>query len=127
MSPFEWGDFLSLAHRLTSRPSGQATEADLRSAIGRAYYAAYHAASDYVRVRSLVPATERLTHNAVWGTLARDNARERSEAGQRGDALRRIRIVADYRNPFPDTDIAARTTAAIIEAESLIEVITRLR
>ncbi len=89
MSPFGWGEFLSLAHRLVLQASleSETAEADLRTAISRAYYAAYHAASAYVRANTLIPVAERLTHDKVWTVLARDQDRARAETGQRGDVL----------------------------------------
>ncbi len=49
---FVWTDYLVLAERLAAR---DADEAALRTAISRAYYAAYHRASTYVRANILVP------------------------------------------------------------------------
>jgi hypothetical protein len=127
VSPFAWDDYLTLAKRLALPARGDATEAELRSAISRAYYAAYHAASSYVRAQALVSPAERLTHTKVWDVLARDPATERAEVGQRGDVLRRVRVSADYRNPFPDTDIVARVAAALVEADRLVVTFSELQ
>jgi hypothetical protein len=42
------------------------TEAGQRTAINRAYYAAYHAASAFVRAVALNPPGQPLTHDRVW-------------------------------------------------------------
>ncbi len=44
-------------------------EADLRTAISRADYATFHAASAFVRANRLVPDAERLTHDDVWPVI----------------------------------------------------------
>jgi hypothetical protein len=55
----------------------------------------------------------------VW-RLVRGANRENCEAvGRRGDALRKIRVMADYQNPFPrdlndEVDIALAEAIAII-------------
>ncbi len=126
MSPFVWGEFLSLARRLVGDGSLDRSEAGLRTAISRAYYATFHAASAFVRANRLVPDAERLTHDKVWAILTSDEDRARADVGQRGNALRRQRVNADYRNPFPDADISARTTATLTEATNLIDAIDRL-
>lgn len=123
MTPFDWNDFLPLARRLTGRTT---VEADLRTAIGRAYYAVFHAASSFIRTKALIPPTERLTHDKVWSILANDPDPDRADVGRRGVRLKRLRVNADYRTTFPNPDIATQATEAITEAEELIEAISRL-
>ncbi len=98
----------------------------MRSAISRAYYAVFDAASAFIRAKALVPPTERLTHDKVWKLLASDPDPDRSDVGRRGNRLKQVRVNADYRSPFPDTDLADRATAAVKEAEQLIDAISRL-
>ena len=123
MTPFAWGDFLALARRLARR---NASEADQRTAISRAYYPVFHAASSFIRAKTLVPPTERLTHDKVWHLLACDPDPDRADVGRRGFVLKRLRVDADYRNPFPRRDLSQLTAHALTEADDLIVAISRL-
>ena len=123
MTPFAWIDFLALARRLARRTT---SEADQRTAISRAYYAVFHAAPAFIRAKALVPPAERLTHEKVWILLAPDLNLDRAQVGRRGGALKRWRVDADYRNPFPRSDLNGLTANALTEADDLIVVISRL-
>ena len=123
MTPFAWSDFLALARRLAL---GHASEADQRTAISRAYYAVFHAASAFVRAKTLVPPTERLTHEKVWNLLANDPDPDRADVGRRGRVLKLLRVDADYKNPFPRPDLNRLTADASTEADALIAAISRL-
>lgn len=118
---FEWDDFLILAERLAREADD---EADRRTAISRAYYAAYHEAAAYVRATGLLRA--RHSHEKVWAAVAAGLASSGGDLVADAERLRRRRIAADYRNPFPgDVDEEAR--AALVEARSVIEELRRLR
>ena len=45
---FTWTEYLDLAGELVTSPRANAVEASLRSGISRAYYAAFHAAKDFL-------------------------------------------------------------------------------
>jgi len=65
--PFDWQEYLLLARELSQR-SG---EAALRSAISRAYYAAFCTACNYLRQRGeSIPDSEH-SHKAVWDSFQR--------------------------------------------------------
>jgi uncharacterized protein (UPF0332 family) len=90
---FPWKEYLSLAQELSRRTE----EACHRSAISRAYYAAFHAARAYVREHH--PA-EHLPggpedHGRVWRILE-TSGRLGSRMGRLGKDLRRWRNQADY-------------------------------
>jgi hypothetical protein len=123
MIPFAWSDFLALARRVARRTT---SEADQRTAISRAYYAVFHAASAFIRAKTLVPPTERLTHDKVWTLLAADPGPDRADVGRRGFDLKRLRVDADYRSPFPRPDLNRWTADALREADALIAAISRL-
>ena len=61
MTVFDWRDYLHLAERLSARQSDEAAH---RTAISRAYYAAYHVAAAYARRTGLL--LGRHTHERVW-------------------------------------------------------------
>ena len=118
MTVFEWEDFLGLGDRLTQ----EANEAAQRTAISRAYYAAYHAAAAFVRARRILVTAH--THQAVWGALAASSDVDRADVGRMGNRLKRARLDADDRIPFPD-DVADRAQDAVTEARSIIEALGR--
>jgi uncharacterized protein (UPF0332 family) len=112
---FSWQEFVDLAILLASDPD----EAHQRTAINRAYYAAYHAASAHVRTHDLCPPGQYLSHSLVW-RLIRGADDSNSEAiGRRGDALRKLRVMADYQNPFP-RDLSDEVLVALEEASAII-------
>jgi hypothetical protein len=117
---FDWEEYLALAALLAADTGN---EASLRTAISRAYYAAYHAAATYVRTEGLL--RRRHTHQRVWNALAEGPDPERSDAGRRGDLLRRVRLDADYSNPFPE-DLVKQARDAVPQARSIIELLRRL-
>ena len=120
MTPFSWTDFLALAERLASDTGDEAAQ---RTAISRAYYAAYHAAAIFVRVKGIL--TIGHTHSTVWKALTTDPDPDRVLVGPRGDDLKRLRTNADYRNPFPgDLDSLGRD--AIATARVVIDTLDRL-
>ena len=94
---FTWEEFSDLAiWLLEERPD----EAGQRTAISRAYYVAYHAASTYVRTEELMPSDQQLRHDRVW-RLIHDSQRPNSGViAQLGFSLRVARVRADYRNPY---------------------------
>lgn len=117
---FKWGDFLALAERLAQEADDESAQ---RTAIGRAYYAAYHEAAAYVRATGLV--RTRHSHEKVWAALADDPASPTGELAAEAERLRRRRIAADYRNPFPG-DAGEEARAAVAEARAVIEGLRRL-
>jgi hypothetical protein len=119
---FDWGDYLVHADRVAQR---WADEAAQRSAISRAYYAVYHRASQYVRANGLVLASTKLRHQDVWRVIRSSDDLRRQDIGNRGDALKVVRIRADYDNPFPQ-DLEHSTRDGLLEALELMTMIDGL-
>lgn len=119
MTPFAWHEYLELAERLAIDRS---SEADLRSALSRASYAAYHAAA-FVRATQML--TTAHTHAKVWRTFAIDPDPTRARLGLRGNQLRKARVTADYRNPF-DGNLLTEVRSALIASREIIDAITVL-
>lgn len=120
MSDFAWSDYLEVAERLNT---DAATEADRRSSISRAYYAAYHAAAAFGRARGIL--TSGHTHQRVWAALRNDPDPARAGVGIRGNALRLLRMEADYRNPF-DGDLGVEVRSALVAAREIVDAIALL-
>ncbi len=107
---FTWNDYLSLAERLATLPE----EEYKRTAISRAYYAAFCSASAwYLKRWKKLPKPrnpkEHLgSHEIVWAAYqlprhAKD--RRYGKVGSLGDSLKQLRVYADYKESFPMVDL----------------------
>ena len=85
----------------------------------RAYYAAYHLASVFVRANALIPPTEHLTHDRVWRLVRQSHRPDSEEIADLGYVLRNARVGADYRNPFPG-DLTREAAKAIANSATII-------
>lgn len=104
---FDWADFLTLAHELSTSPAGdQLREAKLRSAISRAYYASFHHARNYYKARYKrePPGSGAAREHASLPTALTESGRpNEKQAGRYLSELRRYRRKADYKvSPMPD-------------------------
>jgi hypothetical protein len=87
-------DFFELASRLAIRPS----ESERRTAVGRAYYAAFHVAHDLVDAQFGVVVPINQAHNKLAFCLQNVTSSEKlSDAGRFLLSLRDARVIADYR------------------------------
>lgn len=118
---FEWGDYLALAERLATETDNEAAQ---RTAISRAYYAAYHAPAAFVRDKGMLETGH--SHRAVWAAFIANSDADRVRVGWRGHFLKLIRLDADYRLPVRG-DLAKLTRQALADARDVIEALERLR
>lgn len=95
---FDWADLLTLAEALKSDPNSPGPrEASLRSAISRAYYAAFCVARDFGRDRGeFTPTGTGADHRLVRGHFLLSSDRTRRKIGADLDRLRDSRNKADY-------------------------------
>ncbi|MBX9625428.1 MAG: HEPN domain-containing protein [Gemmataceae bacterium] len=112
-----WRDFLSLAARLAAEPA----EADWRTAVSRAYYAAFHVARRLLAdLNFTIPRADR-AHQYLVFRLNNCGESAVEQAGRDLDTLRRLRNRADY------DDVPAVTrpqaAAAVRLAEGIIQVL----
>jgi uncharacterized protein (UPF0332 family) len=85
--PFDWMDFLGLAQELSAQTDAPSyRDARLRSAISRAYYAAYHHAREYLAKRG----------EYVRDVFRNSKDSARQKIGNNLDRLRLDRTEADY-------------------------------
>ena len=108
---FDWSQYLVLAEALATQPDN---EAALRSAVSRAYYAAFclareHLLNTHIPYRSR-PHRPRLSHRAVWRTYQRDVDRRIAMDGNR---LRELRNLVDYEDVVHDLDSAVRSALSM--------------
>ncbi len=112
-----WRDFLVLAARLATGT----TEADLRTAVSRAYYAAFHVARRLLTDLSFtVPRADR-THQYLVFRLSNCGESVVEQAGRDLETLRRLRNRADY-DEAPAL-LQPQATAAVLLAEAIVHVL----
>ena len=87
-----WGGFLEIAHALAKVDE----EASLRSAVGRAYYALFGTARDYLEEQQYPFKGTGEDHTLVWTYLRRRKKRELVRVADEGERLRSFRRWADY-------------------------------
>jgi uncharacterized protein (UPF0332 family) len=113
---FDWTGYLLLAQELAERRND---EASLRSAVSRAYYAAFCTARNrLLQEGEEIPKTGE-AHTIVWAKYRESAQKRRKDIGITGDRLRRSRIRADYDDEFPD--IRARVEDAVAKARRLLD------
>lgn len=116
-----WRDFLALAGRLAAGT----TEADWRTAVSRAYYAAFHVARRLLAdLNFIVPRADR-AHQYLVFRLSNCGESVVEQAGRDLDTLRRLRNRADYDDapPLPQPQAAA----AVRLADAIIQVLDAAR
>lgn len=116
MPDFDWEEFLELAEELVQHRGKASAQ---RTAISRAYYAAFHLASDYFATHG-----ERLTrtgedHRRVWRWFLRRNDPVSRAIGQNGRRLVDERRRADY-DPAPYRNLRNQAEQAIRLAHEVV-------
>ena len=117
---FDWHGYLRLAHELADRDD----EAAQRSAISRAYYAAFSLARQLLESEGVPLDAEGSIHSQVWDTFRNSADDVRYYIGIDGKGLRNFRNSADYENEF--VDVRKRTGQAIRKAESIVSSLVRV-
>ncbi|MBV9020753.1 MAG: hypothetical protein JOZ71_08560 [Ktedonobacteraceae bacterium] len=123
---FEWSDYLALARNLYQQGIIHSSkEAELRSAISRAYYAAFCKARNHLRDKEKIVLSEGgQVHAEVQNAFLSSSDRRRKEIGQNLNRLRLFRNQADYRDKLSRLD---KTTATSLElADDIISEIRKL-
>lgn len=116
-----WRDFLLLASRLATAT----TEADWRTAVSRAYYAAFHVARRLIAdLRFTVPRADR-AHQYLVFRLSNSSESAVEQAGRDLDTLRRLRNRADYDETPAVTQPQA--AAAVQLAEGIVKALDAAR
>ncbi len=116
-SDFEWSEYLSFAKTLVDDPDAE--ESALRSAISRAYYAAFHGAKALVLIMGKhVPSTGD-AHGKVWHLCRNECGIAVRKIGNSGKNLKDDRTKADYDNPFPE-NLRKKTESALISADYIV-------
>lgn len=101
---FDWSQYLNLAKEFLGQPTPPANqEAKMRSAISRAYYAAFISARNYLQETEghSIPKTAD-AHKYVVQQLKQSSDVDRQNIGRNLEKLRRDRNQADYNNSVPE-------------------------
>ena len=115
MAKFPWKGYLDVATVLAESDD----EASLRCAISRAYYAAFHAARDYICETDREGELSRHggEHETVWKLIGRHGRGNRVESriAEAGQSLKGWRNWADYRT---DSRTRLRENAGMLMAKA---------
>jgi hypothetical protein len=117
--PFDWHDYLDLARWLEANtPPGTSDEAAKRTAISRAYYAAFCYARNYARhYLGFVPRDDETDHGRLRAHLRQ---RRRHGTADKLDSLRDARNQCDYDDNVTE-DLAAMLGTALREADYVFQ------
>lgn len=99
MSRFQWTDFLALAEELIGLRGPEIAEARHRTAVGRAYYAAYNLCREAAARHGFPARKSAADHGALAAWLSDDRA---PELAWELSELRSSRNAADYDYLTPD-------------------------
>lgn len=98
---FNWLQYLGLAQQLAGKAQISTTqESRLRSAISRAYYAAFILARNYLRDEESISIPERQSHKFVIEQFKNSSEEVRQKIGKNLARLRFSRNKADYDDNF---------------------------
>lgn len=114
MAAFDWTQYFHLARDLSTRPE----EAALRSAISRAYYAAYNVAEIYLTDKGIPKPSTGNSHKDVWDAFLRKGGRTFTSVADKGDRLRRKRTQADYDSIL--TGLSSKVTDSLNDANAIL-------
>lgn len=123
---FRWADYLALAEQLVQQAqSGGLTDACLRSAISRAYYAALLTARNWIRdCEGKDPPDDSKIHQFVPDSLTEAGVEEAARVAPALSRLRRHRGVADYQDSVKDLRKLAQLS--VLEAGDVVRTVERL-
>jgi uncharacterized protein (UPF0332 family) len=110
---FDWAEYLALAKELIENPTIY-PEARQRSAVSRAYYAAFNLAKNYLEQaeeQSLPKTADAHRYVAEYFRLSDDP--DQREIGNNLARLRLFRNQADYTSSFPGLSAVAKRTVKI--------------
>ena len=134
---FSWNDYSIVATRLHkySKINSTMTEGFLRSAVSRAYYAAYHTVLDYAKSKGYVERTYRSylkgigardlgSHGVLIRFLLNDSDTNVNQLGAALDRCRYMRTECDYDDSVLIND--RYTTVACRSVDNILSLVSTL-
>ena len=124
---FNWSEYFTLAQELTSKSATSTMqEAMLRSAISRAYYAAFCEARNHLLQKDAEAIPNRVNVHAFVGKqFEKSSDTVHQKIGRLLHHLRSIRNIADYQDRFYGK-LSGRTRVALLEAEEVLRLLNTL-
>jgi uncharacterized protein (UPF0332 family) len=110
--PFAGRDFLTIATALATNVGDEAAE---RTAVSRAYYAAFHEARNYCNRTDTSISNRPSAHAEVRRQLS-----QTGRIGQDLGRLQRLRKNADYDIPFPTPNLSEEVQTALALARRIL-------
>src|SRR5438876_10299168 len=95
--PFRWSEYLELASELAERDEPSA----LRTAVSRAYYAAFGTAREHLELEGRPLDEGANIHRSVWSLFLSSDTGPRHYIGLDGSRLRAVRNTSDYDAHIP--------------------------
>jgi uncharacterized protein (UPF0332 family) len=123
---FDWSEYLDLAQELAGQATGPSSqEAKLRSAISRAYYAAFCSARNHLRdkERHTIPSGGE-AHQYVQNQFKKGGDKVRKKVGENLNRLHIHRKKADYEDRV--TKLPATTEYALKVAQRIVSNLRRV-
>jgi uncharacterized protein (UPF0332 family) len=124
---FDWEEFLILAHELVGKSTRSAHEdAKMRSAISRAYYAAFNRAKSYLIDKDYdrsIP-TDGRAHEEVKNKFLNHDDERRQRIGTNLERILKDRKRADYNNTFQNLPV--QVSLVLKQARQVIELLDKL-
>lgn len=114
--PFDWGEYLDVARALQRGLPGCTDEARLRTAVGRAYYAAFGHALKYCQRRGYAPRYNGSDHPRVRDYL---KSLTLMSVAAKLERLHEWRKDCDYRDPIRGS-LAIMAAGAMTQAQDVI-------
>lgn len=128
---FNWVDYLTFASALVNDPETPGpSEAALRSAISRAYYAAFKSALEFAASEGYQSRGSGDDHSSVrahFRTHSPDPDNQRKAVSTYLDRLSKARNQADYDNTFRHQTPRAAAQLAVGTAEKIIQLLESIR
>lgn len=123
---FDWSEYLNLAQELAGQATMPTTqEAKLRSAISRAYYAAFCKARNHLRDKERLPIPHGVeAHTFVRNQFKKSPDRSRKQIGHNLHRLRIDRNKVDYRDSI--TGLSSMANIDLKLAERVISALSSL-
>ena len=125
---FDWADYLCLASALQEDPACPGPEeACLRSAISRAYYAAYRRASDFAEMEEgFIPTRHGVDHSRLQDHFRDQPDKTHKKVYSSLNRLSRNRAKADYASTYAGS-LASQAQSAVDLARNLLNSLDSLK
>jgi uncharacterized protein (UPF0332 family) len=127
---FAWKNYLFLAAELKSQADAYTSpEAALRSAVSRAYYAAFNCSQDFIRKRGdEVSPHGSSSHERLqeYFTQRKDEDPAYGQISVNFDRLRKLRTEADYKPQFSTCTLEGAATQAVDFATVILRCLDQL-